>query len=83
MPSPTPLHAAATELGADATTGYELSARQQPHDTATEQGGALDSGLPPPPPARRTGDGQGLDPFRPPPSEASAGTVSNGDSVAG
>ena len=83
VPSPTPLRAAATELGTDAATGYELPARQQPPDTTTEHGGAPDSELPPPPPARRTDDGQGLDAFRPPLSAASAGTVSNGDPVAG
>ena len=84
---PEPLHVVAVEPDTDAATGYELPPRQQPLETAADQGGATaevpGSGPPPPPPACRTGDEQGLDAARPAEyrsssSSTAARTIANG-----
>ena len=89
VPSPAPLHADAAEPDTDAATGYDPPQRQQPLDTASEQGGATteasDSEPLPSLPGWRTGDELGLDAvkYRSSPSTTAACTTANGESIAG
>ena len=92
VPSPAPQHAVAVEPGTDAATEYDPPQRQQPLDTASEQGGATtevsDSEPLPSPPGWRTDDELGLDTAIPveyhsSPSTTAGCTIANGESMVG